>query len=211
LPGKQHTWVSDPVSFGTAFRTSDLAAALTRGHVTDQTALAAWDGARVGVWIGNRTNTEWSGVAGWSRLTITESTLPVFALPPGADLTSFAALYVRTAGRSREKALELAQFAEPAALLLAGDGVANTNAASNAVAARVVSLRSGPGLVIEEWSNLGHGELEIGPPIRRISLLWKTPNRVFVLSGELSAPLGLASYDLAGVIATMTELANTIR
>jgi hypothetical protein len=79
-----------------------------------------------------------------------------------------------------------------------------------AVAAREVSLRSGPGLVVEAWGSLGRGQWEMGPPIRRISLLWKTPDRVFALGGELNVPLELASYDLAGVVAAMVNVADTI-
>ena len=212
VPGKPQMSVSDPASFVTALRTSDLEMALKKAHVTDEMPPSGWDGGRIGVQIGSGVYADWSNLTslGFSHLTLAQSAAPVFTLPAGADLRSFTAINLRAAGRSREKALELAQFAEPAALLLTRDGLGQTTGMENAVAVRVVSLRNGAGLIVEEWDSPVHSQLEIGPPIRRISLLWKTPDRTFALGGELNVPLDLPSYDLAGVVATMVGVADSI-
>jgi hypothetical protein len=77
-----------------------------------------------------------------------------------------------------------------------------------AVTARYLALRHGPAVLIEESGNLGHNEDIL--QIRRLILFWSVPDRVYVLKGELDAPLEMTSYALAGAVATVVHVADTI-
>jgi hypothetical protein len=217
LPGRPRLSVLGPASFGRAFRTAELELALRQAQMTDQTVPAAWDGAWMGVQIGTRVTAAWSdvpgfgsGTVGWAHVTLAQSAPPVFALPRGIDLTSFAALNLRATLMRPESARRFAQYAVPAAALLVGDRSRKGGGMEGAVAARNVSLRHAPAILIEEWSNLDRNGGEQGPLMERISVFWCVPDRVYVLSGDLNVPLEMASYDLAGAIATVVGWANTI-
>jgi hypothetical protein len=76
---------------------------------------------------------------------------------------------------------------------------------------REVNLRNGPTTLIEQFEGGGHANwfgLDPGPDAERITLLWSAPDRVYVLSGALSAPSEMMS--LAGALANAIDVANTV-
>ena len=219
MPGTPRLSVVGAASFGRSFNTAELESALRQAGVTDQTVASTWEQAWVGVQVGPRVVAEWSDVAEpgtgairWSRMTLMQSAPPVFQLPPGIDLTSFAALNLRATLMSANTARQFAQEAVPAAALLIDKGTLKSAGWESAITVRYVSLRRGPAVLAETMANPGHNQQWAGgPPIERLLLLWGEADRVYVLAGDLDVPLGMVSYDLAGAVASMVEIADGIK
>ncbi len=145
-------------------------------------------------------------------MTLTQSAPPVFQLPPGIDLTSFAALNLRATLMSANTARQFAQEAVPAAALLLGQGAIKPSGWESAVTVHYVTLRRGPAILAEQMGDPGRNhQWEGGPPIERLILMWGETDRVYVLTGDLNVPLTLVSYDLAGAVASMVEIADRIK
>ena len=206
--------VRGPMSIATVIRTADLELALRNAGVTDQYVPKDWDGARIAVQIGatltaewSNVPEEWSGETEWSHLTLVQSSPPVIATPPGFDLTTFTVLNLRTALLNQGNALRFAQRPTTAPALIFGSGT------QKLILGREVNLRIGPATLIEQFEGGGHANwfgLDPGPDVERITLLWSTPDRVYVLSGAVSVPSEMMSLHLAGALANAIDMANTI-
>ena len=172
LPGAAQLSVMGPMSFGTVLRAADLELALHRAGVVDETVPPQWDGTRIALQIGATSYAEWPGV------TLTQALPPEVSTPSGFDFGAFTTAVLRAAGMDREPAQRFGRHAATAPALLLGIG------AEGEVLIREVSLRTGPATLIEDYGDAGQ--------IERVTILWSAPDRVYILSGAISAELATA-------------------
>jgi len=163
LSGAPQLSTQGPQSFGTTFRTADLELALRKAGVLDQAVPKQWDGAQIILQIGSTVT------AAWPRpdLTLTQALPPKIVAPSGFDLGAFATAVLRGVGMSRETAQRFGQRMATEPMILMGIRP------QDMVATREVMLRSGPATLFE-----GFGD--------RIELLWSVPDRVYLLSGDVT-------------------------
>jgi hypothetical protein len=167
--------VMGPVSFSTTVQRSHIELALRHAGINDQTIPAQWDGAHLAIHFSPVAISEWQGT------TLMELTPPVISAPAGFDLSRFAALTLRAAGLAADEATQVA------ARIAAAPAVVLAVAADERIAVREVQLRAGPGTLIRDESDDPEGE--------RVTLVWSTGNRMFVISTAYSEALAIHLAD----------------
>jgi hypothetical protein len=172
LSGSPKLSTIGPMAFGTVVKLADLELALQKAGVTDQPIRKEWDGANLTVRF------EPLVIAEWNDITLMQSRPPALSMPPGFDLPAFGAAVLRSIGLSRKDAGHFAARMATAPAMLLGIG------SEDAVNIRDVALRSGPATLVEDLSDNGK--------IERVTLIWSAADRVFVLSGKMSADLAVA-------------------
>ena len=162
------------VAAGAVVKTADLALALAKAGVADETVPAQWDGARLAL------RTSPLVIAEWPDVVLVQSLPLTLLAPPGFDFPAFSATVLRVLGVNRDEAARLARDAGtiPAWLI-------------------PVTRELKPGATIEEIAlNSGTATLVQEPPARgragRLTMLWTVPDRVYLLSGNLERQLAIA-------------------
>jgi hypothetical protein len=176
LPGDPHLSVLGPMSFGTALKLADLQLALHKAGVMDEAPPKEWDGAQLAVQIGPTVNAAWSNDVG-----LIQGLPAVLSMPAGFDLGAFARMVLRAVGMNREAAQRFGgRLAAAPSLLL---GIPDRDGA----VIREVHLHTGTATLIEDLDD--HGRVE------RVSVLWSAPDRVYILTGAISADMAIATAD----------------
>jgi hypothetical protein len=175
LTGAPRLSTTFSLTAATVIHAADLELALHETGVTDQSVPAAWDGAQLALHTSSIVIAEWPDVALVQSLPLT------LTAPPGLDFPSFSALVLRILGVGPDQARQLAvrMGTTPAWLApIAPDLM-------EGAAIEELELNSGPATLVQEIA--ADGEL------KRISILWSSPDRVFLLSGKLSRELAIAT------------------
>jgi hypothetical protein len=167
--------VMGPVSFSTTVQRSHIELALHSAGINDQTIPAEWDGANVAVHFSP------VAISQWQDATVMELEPPIISAPAGFDLSRFAALTLRAAGLAEDQAAQLA------ARIAAAPAVVLAVAADERIAVREVQLRAGPGTLIRDESG--------DPESDRVTLVWSTGNRMFVVSTAYSEEFAIRLAD----------------
>jgi hypothetical protein len=172
LSGAPRLSVLGPMLFGTVIRTADLELALKKAGVSNEVVPKQWDGAQLTVQIGSTVTAEWNDIS------LMQGLPAALSLPSGFDLGAFTTLVLRAVGMNREEALRFGRQLAAAPALLFGI------AGEDAVTIREVDLHTGPATLIEDIGDNGR--------IERVTVLWSVPDRVYMLSGAISADLATA-------------------
>ena len=161
------------LSAGTVVHVADLELALQKAGVTDQTVPPQWDGAQLAL------HTSAIVIAEWPDIVFAQSLPLTLTAPPGFDFPAFSALVLRVVGVGPDEAQRLAQQMGTTTPWLAPIGVDVHERAT----IEEVDLNSGKATLLQE--NWDDGTL------KRISLVWSVPDRVYSLSGKLSRELAI--------------------
>jgi hypothetical protein len=158
-----------PMSFGTTLRTADLELALHKAGVQDLSVPKQWDGAQIILQVGSTVTAAWPQ----TDVTLMQGLPPKLVAPAGFDMGGFATAALRAVGMSRDAAQRFGQRIATAPAMLLGIG------AEDRSAIREVRLRSGPATLIEDIGDSNR--------IERVELLWSVSDRVYALSGNVTA------------------------
>jgi hypothetical protein len=175
LSGSPRLSTTFSLSAGTVIKASDLELALRKSGVTDQTVPPEWDGVRLALHTSAIVIAEWPDIAFAQSLPLT------LTAPPGFDFPAFSALVLRVLGVGTEEARRLAQRSGTSPPWLAP--IARDFEESATI--EEVRLNSGPATLLEERENDGS--------VKRITVVWSVPDRVYLLSGKLSRDLAIAT------------------
>lgn len=159
------------MSFGTVLRTADLELTLRQAGVADQVVSPRWDGAHITL------QTSPIVTATWPDITLMQGLPPVISTPSGFDLSAFVTALLRAIGMDRENAYRLGQRTTTTPALLLGIS------REEHITMREVTLGAGPATLVEDLDE--HGQTE------RITLLWSVPDRIYILSGAITADLAI--------------------
>ncbi|HYP14946.1 MAG TPA: hypothetical protein VEQ63_13545 [Bryobacteraceae bacterium] len=145
----------------------DLRSALDKAGASDVRLPADWNLQRLAVQFGPLVETKYSDV------TLVQGPPVVLLTPADFSLAAFAEVAFRIGGiyPTEARTLGRAFAANPSWLI----GIAQ----ADSVTIRDVSLRSGPGILIED--------VREQDPEERLVLVWSTTDRTFVLNGNVSA------------------------
>ncbi len=163
------------VSAGTVVHTADLELALKKTGVTDATVPPQWEGAQLAMHTSNIV------IAEWPDLVLVQSLPLTMTVPPGFDFSAFSALILRILGVAPDEAKRLASSAGTAPLWLAPiDRDFETNGSLEEI-----QLPSAPATLLQQRAADGS--------VKRTTITWSVPDRVFVLTGSLSRELMIAT------------------
>jgi hypothetical protein len=164
---------------GTVVNAADLELALRKAGVSDQIVPRQWDGARLTL------HTSAVVIAEWPDVVLVQSLPLTLTVPSGFDFPAFSALVLRVLGVGPEEARRLAERAGTSPAWLAplerdmeGRGTLEE-----------IALNSGPATLLQEVQEDG--------AMKRITIVWSVPDRVYLLSGKLSRELAIA---IAGAV-----------
>jgi hypothetical protein len=172
LASPPRLYVLGPMSFGTVVRAADVDLALKKAGVTDVAVPQRWDGAQLTLQAGSSVTAE------WNEITLMQGAPATLSTPSGFDIGAFAIAVLRAAGIDRDAAAQWGRTAVESPTLLLGVS------ADDKVTIREVRLNSGRATLIEDQGEPG----EAG----RITLLWSVPDRMYVLSGAITADFAIA-------------------
>ena len=164
------------------------------------TFAAEWEGATIQLQVGPTVTARWADVSDgreeWSELILAQGQARATA-PPGFDQTAFAASVLRAAGmRNPDAVLQLAgQPTTVPALLLGYQSLHRFIGVSD------LPLRAGFVTMVEEGSSLAET-----PHVERMTLLWVSGERMYVLSGVPKSPPAMLSGDMAITISATLKL-----
>jgi hypothetical protein len=175
LSGSPRLSTTFSLSAGTVIKAADLELALRKSGVTDETVPAEWDGARLALHTSAIVIAEWPDIAFAQSLPLT------LTAPPGFDFPAFSALVLRVLGVGTEEARRLAQRSGTAPPWLAP--IARDFEESATI--EEIRLNSGQATLLQEKENDGS--------VKRITMVWSVPDRVYLLSGKLSRDLAIAT------------------
>lgn len=206
LTGKPRLSVAAPATFETVIRRADLEQALRSAQVVDQEVPRIWDGAHITLQMGAAITAEWSNIADeWSDLILAQCAPPVVDAPNGFNLVLLNEINLRAARmRNSHAAFAFAQYDTTAPALMLSKATHKLAGVSG------ISLERGDATLIEEFADLHDLDPWFGPKIERITLLWSTPDRMYLLSGRMKIPRAMTGIDLAGALTRAIELANSI-
>jgi hypothetical protein len=175
LKGSPRLSVMGAAAFGTVLKADDLRQLLTHAGI-DETVPPQWDGARLSVQTSGTVMAEWP-----DGDTILMQTPPLtMALPDNFDLRAFTVLCLRGLRVPREEAERLgARMATAPAWMLPIDP-------GDKVAIREVPLGSAMGTMIYDYDAANSDRIE------RLTLIWSTSDRVYILSGGIGDTLAIA-------------------
>ncbi|MDP8982931.1 MAG: hypothetical protein M3O35_20330 [Acidobacteriota bacterium] len=162
-----------PMSMVTVVKNADLRQALERAGAGDQSLPAAWDGATLAL------HSSRIVIAEWPDILLAQSLPLTVTAPPGVDFPAWSALMLRILGVRASQAKELAErMATVPVWLLPVD-----SEMGRGKTIREVSLRGGPGTLIEDSDKKGE----------RVTVVWSVSDRVYLLSGRISGELAIAT------------------
>jgi hypothetical protein len=163
------------LSAGTVVNATDLELALRKAGVTDQVVPSAWNGAHLAL------HTSAIVIAEWPDVVLAQSLPLTLTAPPGFDFSTFSAIILRVLGVGPDEALRLAQrvgTAPPWLVPVTKDFDLRANIEE-------VQLNSGPGTLLQQTADDG--------TVKRTSLFWNVPDRVYLLTGTISRELTIAA------------------
>jgi hypothetical protein len=180
---------------------ADLQLALSKADVTGQTVPAQWEGAQLTLHTSGIVIAEWSERALDDLIlksppsgdeTVLVQSLPLtLSVPSGFDFTAYSALVLRVLGVRPAEAQQMAERAgtAPAWLVPLALGCHEAEPGCNNLWAHAtmeeIRLNSGLGTLVQESGDDG--------AVKRVTLLWSVPDRVYLLSGTLSRELMIAT------------------
>ncbi len=174
LSGSPRLLTTFPFSAGTVIKTADLALALQKAGISDQTVPPQWEGAQLAL------HTSGIVLAQWPDAVLAQSLPLTLTAPPGFDFSAFSALILRIVGVAPDEAQRLARDVGTVPPWLAP---IDRNFESRATIEQI-TLNSGPGTLLEQFSDNGTPN--------HITIVWSVPDRVFLLNGTLSRELSMA-------------------
>ena len=173
LSGSPRLSVMGPMSLATVVKNDDLKLALEKSGVTDQPVPAAWDGARLAL------HSSPVVIAEWPDILLAQSLPLTITAPPGVDFPVWSALVLRILGVGTDQARELAErMATAPVWLLPVD-----SEMGRGKTIREISLRSGPGTLIQDTDKKGE----------RVTVVWSVSDRVYLLSGRIAPELAITA------------------
>ena len=175
LSGSPRLSTTFSLSAGTAVKAADLERALRKVGAADLTVPPQWDGAQLTL------HTSALVIAEWPDIVLAQSLPLTLTAPSGFDFCAFSALVLRVLGVGPDDAQRLAQRMGTAPPWLAPIA---RNIEANAILEEIV-LNSGPATLLQEIGDNG--------AVRRTTLVWSVPDRVYLLSGKLSRELAIAT------------------
>jgi hypothetical protein len=175
LSGTPRLSTTFSLSVGTVVRVADLELALRKAGVTDQTVPPQWDGAQLAL------HTSAIVIAEWPDIVFAQSLPLTLTVPPGFDFAAYSALVLRVVGVGPDEARRLAQRMGTVPSWLAPIGVDIRERAT----IEEIDLNSGPATLLQETEEDGS--------VKRITVVWSVPDRVYSLSGKLSRELAIAT------------------
>lgn len=170
LSGNPRLSTTFSVGAGTVIRTADLELALQKAGITGQTVPPQWDGAQLTL------RSSALVIAEWPELTLVQSLPLTLAAPPGFDFPAFSALILRILGVSAEDAQRLAQRTGTTPPWLAPLG---RDILRDRATLEEITLNSGPATLLQDGD--------------RHTILWMTPDRVYLLTGKLPRDLMISA------------------
>ena len=165
LSGSPRLSTTFSLSAGTVVKAADLELALRKAGVTDQSVPPQWDGAQLAL------HTSAIVIAEWPDIVLAQSLPLTLSAPEGFDFPAFSALVLRVVGVGPVDAQRLAQRVGTAPPWLAPIA---TDFMERATLEEIV-LNSGPATLLEEKTADG--------AVKRITVVWSVPDRVYLLSG----------------------------
>ena len=175
LSGSPRLSTTFSLSAGTVVKAADLELALRKVGVADQTVPPQWDGAQLAL------HTSAIVIAEWPEVVLAQSLPLTMTAPPGFDFSAFSALVLRVLGIGPDEGQRLAQRMGTVPPWLAPIA---PNFKEGATIEEIV-LNSGPATLLQEIGDNG--------AVRRTTLVWSVPDRVYLLSGKLSRELAIAT------------------
>jgi hypothetical protein len=163
------------VSEGAVIKAADLQLALSKAGITDQTVPPQWDGAQLALHTSGIVIAEWPGIFFVQSLPLT------LTAPPGFDFPAFSGLVLRVLGVAPDEAQRLAQRMGTAPYWLAPIDRGFEERAT----IEEITLNSGPATLVQQMDD--------GGTVKRTTLVWSVPDRVYVLTGKLSRELAIAA------------------
>jgi hypothetical protein len=175
LAGQPTIAVTGPISVRQTIRTRDLEAALTKLGARDVNVPSEWDGVTLRAEIGPMVEAFYEGEVSIIQIKPIE-----MFVPSGFPLARFAETVFRATGLSTSEAQALGRkFAANPAWLF-------DVPADEAVNLQEVALRSGTGLLIEDFDDRGS--------VARVAVIVSTPDRIFAInSGSRERSLQIAN------------------
>jgi hypothetical protein len=179
LRGEPKLSVMNPLDYELQLKLDDLHQLLRGAGMTHEALPREWDGARIIMHIGGTVMAEWPE----SDAMLMQSTPMTLAVPDGFDLRRFTTLVLRGLGLPPGEAERLgAQMAaEPAWMLALG--------AEDKVGIRQVKLRRGTGTLVYDY------DTDHPDRVERLTLIWSTPDRIYVLSCGCGDAAAIATAD----------------
>jgi hypothetical protein len=161
------------ISLATIVKNADLELALEKAGVRDVPVPTPWDGARLAL------HSSPIVIAEWPEITLAQCLPLTITAPPGFDFPAFSSMVLRILGVGRDQAKQLAERMAtiPMWLVPIDSGLAQGKTI------REISLRSGPATLIEDTDK----------NVPRVTVTWSVSDRVYVISGSLSAGLATAA------------------
>jgi hypothetical protein len=174
LSGAPRLSTTFSMSAGTVLKAADLELALRSAGITDKTVPPAWDGARLALHTSPMVIAEWPGIVMIQSLPLT------LTAPAGFDFPAFSALILRVLGVGPGEAQRLAQRMDTAPAWLAP---IDRNF-KETLSMEEIALNSGPATMVQQ-QRAQHADV-------RTTLVWRVPDRVYLLDGALSRELAIA-------------------
>ena len=175
LSSSPRLYTTFSLSAGTVVHAPDLELALRKSGVTDQSVPPQWDGAKLAV------HTSAIVIAEWPDIVLTQSLPLTLSAPEGFDFPAFSALVLRVLGvppADAQRFAEQAGTAPPWLAPLASDF-------NQRATIEEITLNSGPATLMEAPAGAGS--------FKRITIVWSVPDRVYLLSGNVSRELAIAT------------------
>lgn len=177
LSGTPRLSTTFSLSAGTVVKAADLELALRKAGVTDQTVPSRWDGAQLAL------HTSAIVIAEWPDIVLVQSLPLTLTAPPGFDFAAFSALILRVVGVGPDEAQRLAQRMGTVPPWLAPISSELSDAMRGTI--QEIDLNTGPATLLQETGDDG--------AVKRITVVWSVPDRVYLLSGKLSRELAIAT------------------
>jgi hypothetical protein len=156
------------MSAGTVLNAADLERALHAAGIANQIVPPGWDGARLAL------HTSPMVIAEWRDLVLVQSLPLTLTAPAGFDFAAFSTLILRVLGVAPEDARRLAQQAGTAPPWLAPID----RSFRSITTMQEIALNSSTATMVQRE----------GTPVRT-TLVWRVPDRVYLLDGTLSKEL----------------------
>jgi hypothetical protein len=169
LSGAPSLYTTFGISEGMVVKVADLELALRKAGVPDQKVPAGWDGARVAL------HTSGLVLAQWPDIALAQSLPLTLSAPTTFDFATYSALILRVLGVGPDEAARLAQQMGTTPSWLAPVSKDFDKLATF----EEIALNSGPATLVEQPG--------------RITLFWSVPDRVYLLSGNVSRELAMAT------------------
>jgi hypothetical protein len=162
------------LSAGTVVKVDELESALRKAGVTDLHVPPQWDGAQLAL------HTSAVVIAQWPDIVLAQSLPLTLTAPSVFDFWTYSMLVLRVLGVGQDEAQRLAQrmgTTPPWLAPIAHDVMRGATIEE-------VTLNSGPATLLQETGDDG--------TVKRVSVLWSVPDRVYLLTGSMHRELAIA-------------------